>query len=65
MYTEGDKYPMKKFIQFISLTMAGLMTMFSPMQNIQHGEAGCCAECALKREDEIEVVDEFEQTTEE
>jgi len=56
---------MKRFIQFISLTMAGLMTMFSPMQNIQYGEAGCCAECALKREDEIEVVDEFEQTTEE
>lgn len=44
--------------------MAALMTMFTPMQ-VQHGEAGCCAECALKREDEIEVVDEFEQTTEE
>ena len=56
---------MKRFIQFMGLLMAGIMATFSPMQNIVHGEAGCCAECALKKEDEIEVVDEFEQTTEE
>ena len=45
--------------------MAGLMAFFSPLQSVQHGEPFCCAECALKKEDEIEVVDEFEQTTEE
>jgi len=56
---------MKATFQFIGLIMAGLMAMFSPMQNIQHGESMCCAECALKKEDEIEIVDEFEQTTEE
>lgn len=56
---------MKKLFQFLSLSMAGLMTFFAPMQTIQHGQNGCCAECALKKEDEIEIVDEFEETTEE
>lgn len=55
---------MRKLFQFLSLTMAALMTMFSPMQAIQHGEAGCCAECALKKEDEIEIVDEELPNTE-
>ena len=56
---------MKKLFQFFGLSMAGLMAFFSPMQQIPHGEGLCCAECALKKEDEIEIVDEFEETTEE
>ena len=48
---------MKKTLQILGLTMAGLMTWFSPMQ-ITHGTNSCCAECVLKKEDEIEVVEE-------
>ena len=48
---------MKKGIQILGLTMAGLMTWFSPLQTT-HGTNSCCAECVLKKEDEIEVVEE-------
>ena len=44
---------MKKAIQMLGLGMAGLMTWFSPMQ-ITHGVNSCCAECVLKKEDEID-----------
>jgi len=37
--------------------MAATMSFFSPM-TISHGDSGWCAECALKKEEEIEVVDE-------
>ena len=53
---------MKKVIQIIGLGMAGLMTWFSPMQ-VTHGINSCCAECVLKKEDEIEVVDEYVEDT--
>lgn len=43
----------------ISVFMAGIMSFFSPM-TMSHGESGCCAECALKKEEEIEVVYEEE-----
>jgi hypothetical protein len=44
------------FIKMVSLFMAGLIAWFQPLQ-IQHGQQGCCAECALKKEeDQIEVV---------
>jgi hypothetical protein len=39
--------------------MAGVMGFFSPM-TVNHGDSGCCAECALKKEEEIEVVYEEE-----
>ena len=48
----------KKVIQIMGLGMAALMTWFSPMQ-INHGVNSCCAECVLKKEDEIEVVEEY------
>jgi len=48
---------MKKGIQILGLAMAGLMTWFSPLQTT-HGTNSCCAECVLKKEDEIEVVEE-------
>ena len=54
---------MKKVIQILGLVMAGLMTWFSPMQ-ITHGVNSCCAECVLKKEDEIEmVIEEYVEDT--
>ena len=46
--------------------MAGVMSFFSPL-TISHGDTGCCAECTLKKEEEIEVVLEYseEDNTEE
>jgi len=46
---------MKKIIKFVSILMAGVMSLFSPL-NVSHGDSGCCAECTFKREDELEVV---------
>ena len=40
--------------------MAALMTWFTPIQ-VNHGVSSCCAECVLKKEDEIEVVEEYVQ----
>ena len=48
---------MKKTIQIVGLAMAGLMAWFTPLQTT-HGTNSCCAECVLKKEDEIEVVEE-------
>ena len=53
---------MKKAIQILGLGMAALMTWFSPLQ-ITHGINSCCAECVLKKEDEIEVVEEYVEDT--
>ena len=41
--------------------MAGLMSFFSPL-NISHGDAGCCAECTLKKEEEVEIVYDEQET---
>ena len=53
---------MKKIIQILGLGMAALMAWFSPLQ-MTHGVNNCCAECVLKKEDEIEVVEEYVQDT--
>jgi len=50
-----------KLLKPLGLLMAGLMAWFSPIQQIPHGEAGCCAECAMKKEDEIEFVEEIKE----
>ncbi len=44
--------------------MAGVMSLFSPL-NVSHGNQGCCAECVLKREDEIECVYDENQNKDE
>jgi hypothetical protein len=46
---------MNKIIKIISFFMAATMSFFSPL-SIIHGDSGCCAECALKKEEEVEVV---------
>jgi hypothetical protein len=48
---------MNNLMKITSFFMAGLVSLFSPM-TINQGDAGCCAACALKKEEEIEVVDE-------
>jgi len=50
---------MSKIIKLISFLMAFLMSFFSPL-TMSHGQGSCCAECVMKREDEIEVVYEEE-----
>lgn len=42
---------------------ASLLAFFQPLK-IQQGQGMCCAECAFKKEDEIEVVDQQEENTE-
>lgn len=51
---------MSKVILVVSSMMAGVMSFFSPL-TISHGNTGCCAECTLKREDEVELVYEDEE----
>jgi hypothetical protein len=46
---------MRSIFKFFSFFMAGAMGLFSPL-NVNHGDMGCCAECTLKREEEVEVV---------
>ena len=52
---------MNKITKTFSFTMAGLMSFFSPL-NISHGDAGCCAECTLKKEEEVEIVYDEQET---
>lgn len=54
---------MSKVIKFVSFMMAFLMSFFSPL-NITHGQGSCCAECVMKREDELEIVYEDEDEKE-
>ncbi len=51
-----------KLIIIVSYIMAGIMTIFSPL-TVNPGNQGCCAECALKKEDEVEYVHEEEDET--
>jgi len=51
-----------KIIIIMSYLMSGLMAFFSPL-TVNHGNQGCCAECVLKKEDEIEYVHEENQDT--
>tara|TARA_R110002020_G_scaffold138469_2_gene308503 strand:- start:4607 stop:4783 length:177 start_codon:yes stop_codon:yes gene_type:complete len=48
---------LKKIIHFITMLIATLMTMTTPME-INHGTDNCCATCQLKKEDEIELTEE-------
>jgi len=48
---------MNRILLILSFAMAGVMSFFSPL-TISHGDQGCCAECTLKKEDEIEIIDE-------
>lgn len=36
------------------------MSFFSPL-TVNHGQGSCCAECVMKREDEIELVYQDEE----
>ncbi len=49
-----------KITLIISFAMAAMMSLFSPL-TVNHGQGSCCAECVMKREDEIELVYEDEE----
>jgi hypothetical protein len=51
---------MSKLTLVISFAMAAVMSFFSPL-TVNHGQGSCCAECVMKREDEIELVYEDEE----
>jgi len=51
---------MNKLFKILCFCMAATMSLFSPVTT-NHVQGQCCAECAMKREDEIEVVYEDEE----
>ncbi len=51
---------MEKLKLIASFTMAAVMSLFSPL-TMTHGQGSCCAECVMKREDEVELVYEDEE----
>ena len=58
--TKNGTANMKKAFQILGFSMAAVMAWFSPLQ-LTHGVNSCCAECVLKKEDEIEIVEEYVQ----
>jgi len=46
---------MRKLKLIASFTMAVVMSLFSPTTTT-HNQGSCCAECVMKREDEVELV---------
>ena len=44
-----------KLFKVLGLGIAGVMSMFAGSPQIQHGQGGCCAECAIKAEDENKI----------
>ena len=51
---------MSKLTVIMSFAMAAIMSFFSPL-SVSHGQGSCCAECVMKKEDEIELVCEDEE----
>lgn len=52
-----------QLVKPFSLFLGMVVAWFQPLQ-IQHGQNGCCAECAfIKDEDKIEVIHEEEVNT--
>lgn len=49
-----------RILTIFSFGMAAIMSLFSPL-NVNHGQGSCCAECVMKKEDEIEYVYEDEE----
>ena len=54
---------MNRLMKIASFFMVGVMSFFSPI-TANSGEANCCAECAMKREEEVEVVYQEEENQE-
>ena len=55
---------MNKLFKISTFVMAATMSLFSPV-TASHGQGQCCAECVMKREDEIEIVYEDEDNQDE
>lgn len=54
---------MRRIFKAFMLTIAAFSTVFAALPT-NHGTTTCCAECQMKKEDEVEVVQEEEQETE-
>lgn len=54
---------MIKLLKAMSYLFSAMALMFSPIQNLTQANGMCCAECAMKKEDEIEIVSEVEDVT--
>lgn len=54
---------MKRFWHTVMMGLAAALAVLQPMQ-VNHGTTMCCAECQMKKEDEIEVVQDEEDETE-
>jgi len=52
---------MSKIFKILTFIMAAVMSLFSPV-TASHGQGHCCAECVMKREDEVELVYEDEES---
>ncbi len=48
---------MSRLMVIVSTMMSAVMSLFSPL-TIGHGDSGCCAECVLKKEEEVEIIHE-------
>ena len=55
---------MSKIFKILTFIMAATMSLFSPVTT-SHVQGQCCAECVMKREDEIEIVYEDEDNQDE
>ena len=51
---------MNKILQTVSFIFSAIVALFSPVQDITQAGGMCCAECYLKKEDDIEVTTEAE-----
>lgn len=53
---------MKKLVNTLGTLLITAISVFYPVQNL-HSSPMCCVNCAMKKEDEIEVVvDEIQET---
>jgi hypothetical protein len=51
---------MNKILKTMSFIFSAMVTLFSPIQDLTQAGGICCAECYMKREDEIETIAEVE-----
>ena len=51
---------MNKILKTMSVVFSAMVALFSPVQDLTQAGGMCCAECYLKKEDDIEVTTEAE-----
>lgn len=51
---------MNKVLKTMSFIFSSMVALFSPVQDLTQAGGMCCAECYMKKEDEIEITAEVE-----